>query len=108
MWPRWNWERNAIQDSGGKTRQVWKYVRYQVTEGDYFFVSVDKLHDLKYRLDQPRALHHQIICVKSDMIKLKEEVEKALIRMDYMLLDEFLLYNSSFMKISIPDEDEKV
>lgn len=42
------------------------------------------------------------------MIKLKEEVEKALIRMDYMLLDEFLLYNSSFMKISIPDEDEKV
>ncbi|KAK1383620.1 hypothetical protein POM88_021355 [Heracleum sosnowskyi] len=81
-----------------------KYVGYQAMEGELSFMSLDHLQKFKYMPDQFRALHYQIMCANSDMIFLKEEIGKALERIEDTLLDELINRNSSFKKIPIQDD----
>lgn len=81
------------------------YMEYQGMDGDMHTVDLHNINKFKFRPDQLKSLHYQIICSNLEMIELKEKVGQALAKSEEILLKEFLKTSPEFRRI--PKEDEQ-
>ena len=56
------------------------FVIYKSTDGEFHNVSINQMLELRYNLNDLRALHYQISCATLEMIELKEKVTIALLK----------------------------
>ena len=75
------------------------YVMYKFTDGKFHDVSINRRLELRYKLNDLRALHYQISCATLETIELKKKVTIALINSDNFLVEAFLKKNSEFQVI---------
>ena len=83
------------------------YVIYKSTDGEFHYVSINQMLELRYKPNDLRALHYQISCATLEMIKLKEKVIISLIKEEYFLQEAFLKNNSEFQIIQAEKETEE-